>query len=87
MVEVTFRLYMGTYGNQSDTAVALLRAGTQRDLIGFNVTQTDARMVTQRATARLPYGTRSLTAYLYSKNTQGYCDAYLDRVSVVLNPI
>jgi hypothetical protein len=91
MVEVTFRLYMGTYDSQSDTAVALLRAQRgstpQTDLIVFNMTQTDSRMVSQSATARLPYGTRSLTLYLYSKNTQGYCDAYFDRVSVVLNPI
>jgi len=90
MVEVTFRLYMGTYDSQSDTAVALLRAqrgSTQTDLIVFNMTQTDSRMVSQSATARLPYGTRSFNLYLYSKNTQGYCDAYFDRVSVVINPI
>ncbi len=90
MVEVTFRLYMGTYDSQSDTAGAILRAhsdGAQSDLITFNVSQTNSRMVSQTATGRLPYGTRSLTVILQSKNTQGYCDAYFDRVSVVINPI
>jgi hypothetical protein len=90
MVDVTFRAYMGTYDSQSDTAVATLYAesdSTQRELITLNVTQTNSRMVSKSATARLPYGTRTLIAVLWAQNTQGYCDAYFDRVSVVLNPI
>jgi len=85
MVEVTFRIYMGTYDSQSDTAVAVLRADSE--LLRFSVTQSNSRMVSQSATVRLPYGTRSLLVILMAKNTQGYCDAYFDRVSVVLNPI
>jgi len=90
MVEVTFRVYMGTYDSQSDLATAVLRvnsATTQTDVIGFTVGQTDSGMVSRSATKRVPFGTRTLTVALFSRDTQGYCDAYFDRVSVVLNPI
>ena len=86
MVEVTFRIYMGTYDSQTDNAQAVLQSANA-ELIRFKVTATDGRMVSQNATVRLPYGTRSLTVLLMARNTQGYCDAYFDRVSVVLNPI
>jgi hypothetical protein len=82
-VRVSFRLYMGTYDSQPDTAVALLRSNVG-DHIGHNVTKTDGSMVLQGITLVLPPGVRTLTVLLYSRNTQGYCDAYFDRVSVVL---
>ena len=91
-VYVDFQAYLGTYDSQPDTAIAELffydSAGNfVADGFKFSATQTDGHMLRNIGRRVVPSGTRLARIRLMSKNTQGYCDAYFDRVSVVLNPI
>lgn len=90
-VKMELFLYMGTYGFQPDTAVALLRAldagGNVLGEIRLTTTDTNGHMDGRGGRDIVPAGTRSLRVYLYSQETQGYCDAYFDRVSVKISPI
>ena len=83
-------LYLGTYATQPDTAVAYVQANipstaSNQRLITFSATQTEGRMTGWAARPWIPAGTRSLTIVLMSKETQGYCDAYFDKVTVKLS--
>jgi hypothetical protein len=90
MVDLDFRAYLGTYDAQTDTAVVIVRFEKYdypSSEVSYSKTKTDSWMLRVGGTTRIPYRTRSITIYLASKNTQGYCDAYFDRISVVINPI
>ena len=89
-VRIDASVYIGTYGTQTDTAVFEVRFNDYRgqfiDGIRYSTSATNAIMYGPSFTRLVPVGTRSLTIYLYSKDTQGYCDAYFDRISVKLFP-
>ena len=89
-VQIDFRAYMGTYDSQPDTALALVGSYTSsgafiQETIRLSTSHTNGEMRLVGARNKLPVGTRSVKVYLASQNTQGYCDAYFDRVSLVLS--
>lgn len=89
-VQIDFRLNMGTYDSQPDTAVAVVNSYASsgaliEETIRISTTHTNGEMRGLGGGDRLPAGTRTLRVLLFSQNTQGYCDAYFDRVSVVLS--
>jgi hypothetical protein len=89
-VQIDFRLYMGTYDSQPDTAVAIVNAYASSgalidETMRISTTQTNGEMRGLGGRNRLPAGTRTLRVLLLSQNTQGYCDAYFDRIRLVLS--
>ncbi|HYI23382.1 MAG TPA: hypothetical protein VEX62_12205 [Candidatus Limnocylindrales bacterium] len=89
-VQIDFQAYLGTYDSQPDTAVAELYFydSTGNAATGgfkFTATQTDGRMLLNTGRRLVPSGMRIVRIRLMSTDTQGYCDAYFDRISVKLS--
>ncbi len=89
-VKMDARAYLGTYGNQPDTAKVLMKFhdsnGTPISIaFGASATGTEGSMFGPSVALVVPSGTRSMTVLLYSQATEGYCDAYFDRISVKLS--
>jgi hypothetical protein len=80
----------GTYDHQTDTAVVTIQAW---DKSGFQVTAqltlpkvtaSDGRLLRISGSMVLPLHTRSISVFLDSENTGGYCDAYFDKITLKL---
>jgi len=86
-VVLVLKANMGTYDDQTDTAVAQVEPAGNLPLgngITITATHTNGQLVRRAAALSLPVGTRSFRIDLWAQDTVGYCDAYFDKVSVKL---
>ena len=96
-VKLVLTARMGTYSTQPDTAHVTLsfRDGNNEQLTTPNsgslalkpVSRTNGTFKLVSASRVLPQKARILRVTLSASNTQGYCDAYFDNISVKLVPI
>lgn len=96
-VKVILSARLGTYDSQTDTAHVTLsfRDGNNEQLTTphsgslalIPVSHTNGTFKLETASRVLPQKARILRVILSASNTQGYCDAYFDNVSVKIVPV
>jgi hypothetical protein len=88
-VRLTISARIGTYDGQSDTATVTVNMYRSQysgepiaSLSSPSMTATNSRLDLVTASLNLAPETRFLRVLLFASNTNGYCDAYFDKVSV-----
>ena len=90
-VKITVKGLLGTYDSQSDTAslqTFFLDNGGESILeLESSRTKTNGKLLPGFNAMVVPAATRQILIRLWADNTEGYCDAYFDKISVKLTKI
>jgi hypothetical protein len=86
-IRLDAKVYIGTYDSQPDTAHVAVSFYNSSGIsiaggFSFSATHTAGYMLEKTTAKMVPVGTRSMKVFLFSSDTQGYCDAYFDRISL-----
>jgi hypothetical protein len=90
-LKITVRGLLGTYDSQTDTASVqtffLDNGGQAISELEFHRSKTNGKLQPGFISVVVPEATRSILIRLWADNTEGYCDAYFDKISVKLSKI